>query len=248
MGSDDAAGGVFYFETEGDRKLTPFILAEEKHVISDQSMVYYLNKYLTKENGKGNFTFYITFDAIPFRQTGGERNPGIPYLGMSAVKEKLDYLIRNYYIGNHTAHHLYSEDLSEAEFADEVAEFYKIMEDYSIDISKITTLAYSYGIGDIRQERENTIRLFDYKGITISGAMDYNGYFSRPLSSGKVNRFDVPRIGVDNKSYSRIMTLLENVDIFENRRVVLIDGEDYPFGLADLNVNRNEPTYILIRN
>lgn len=248
LGSDDGARGVFYFETEGDLKYSSFRTVQEKHVISSESMVYYLDKHLEKENGKGNFTFYLTFDAIPFRQTGGWPNPGTPYLQMPAVKEKLDYLSSNYIIGNHTAHHFYCENLNETEFTNELIEFYEIMEDYSIDISSIDTLAYSFGIGDLQKEREQTVSTFNYKGVTLRGAFDYDGYLSYPLSSPLINRFDVPRIGVDNKSFQKIMTLLENTDIFTSRRVVLIEAEKYPFEISELDLSIHDSNYILIRD
>ncbi len=41
---------------------------------------------------------------------------------------------------------------------------------------------------------------------------------------------------------------MENVDIFESRRIVLIDGLDYPFGLSEINLNTNESSYILIKD
>lgn len=248
MGSDDGSKGVFYYKTEGDLKTGNIPMKNGEFLISDESMVYYLDKYLEKEMGKGNFTFYLTFDAIPFRQTGGEYNPGTPYLGMNVVKSKLDYLSTNYYLGNHTQNHLYSEDLSELEFIRELNGFYRVLESYEINIKSIETMAYSFGIGELSEEREETLDFYNYKGTYIKGAFDYNGYFASPLNQKKDNPLDVSRIGVDNKSYSKIMTLLENVDIFRSGRVVLVHSEQYPFDLSSLNLNRDDLNYILIGN
>ncbi|MBI9098086.1 MAG: hypothetical protein JEY91_06390 [Spirochaetaceae bacterium] len=248
MGSDDGSTGVFYYKTENDVKTGNFIMDHGQYIISHNSMVYFLNKHLPREEGRGNFTFYITFDAIPFRQTGGGGNPGPPYTSMFALLSKLNYLEKNYYIGNHTANHLYTEELQESEFIEEVKGFYDIMESYGIKVSDISTLAFPFGIGDITAERENTVKEFRYKGIELAGAFDYDGFFSYPISSGKVNPYDVSRIGVDNKSYGKIMTLLENTYIFRSRRIVLFDSVDYPFDLSLMDIDKNDSNYILIRN
>ena len=248
LGSDDGSSGTFYYKTIGDVKTGQFIMENGDYIISESSMVSILNKYLPRENGKGNFTFYITFDAIPFRQTGGGINPGPPYNSMFAVLSKLKYLQENYYIGNHTANHLYSEELDELDFLDELILFYDIMKNYGIDIEHINTLAYSFGIGDLQSLREQTVNAFNYHDITLLGAFDYDGYFSRPLCHSNVNPFDVSRIGVDNKSFGKIMTLLKNVDIFKSKRVVLLNGDEYPFNLAAMDLNYDDLNYILIRN
>jgi len=248
LGSDDASTGTFFYKTTGDRKTGNLLMNEGEYLISDDSMVYYLNKHLQKEEGIGNFTFYITFDAIPFRQTGGGFNPGPPYESMYTVLSKLNYLESNYLIGNHTASHLHSEELSEDEFSDELIEYFRIMESYGINIDKINTLAYSFGIGEITPEREQTVKSFRYGRSTLAGAFDYNGYFARPLSSGDVNPYDVSRIGVDNNSYRKIMTLLQNTDIFRNRRVVIFESDEYLFDLSSLDLNLHDLNYIVIRN
>jgi hypothetical protein len=248
LGSDDGSNGVFYYKTDGDLKTGNFLTKNGNFLISEESMVFYLNKYLPKENGHGNFTFYLTFDAIPFRQTGGFVNPGKPYLQMPAVRSKLHYLVRNYFIGNHTQNHLYTEELSNMDFTKELIGFYDIMELYDIDISLIKTLAYSFGIGRLSFDRKKLLEDFRYKGTSIAGAFDYDGYFSRPLNDDSVKPYDISRIGVDNKSFEKIMSLLKNVDIFESERAVLINSEFYPFDLSTIDLNKNDLNYILIRN
>ena len=247
LGSDDASTGTFSYQTAGDRKTGPLLMDKGDYLISKDSMVYYLDQHLPKEQGIGNFTFYVTFDAIPFRQTGGGFNPGHPYKSMFTVLSKLQYLESNYLIGNHTANHLYTENLSETDFVKELIDYYNIMESYGINTDNIKTLAYSFGIGEITPEREHTVQSFRYRGSALAGAFDYNGYFTRPLSSQSVNPFDVSRIGVDNSSYDKIMTMLENTDIFRNRRVVIFESDEYLFDLSSLILNRNDFNYILIR-
>lgn len=246
LGSDDSSNGTLYYETTGDRKTGTFIMNRGQYILSDDSMVFYLNQYLPKEEGRRNFTFYITFDAIPFRQTGGGYNPGSPYKSMFSVLSKLKYLESNYFIGNHTANHLYSELLTEEKFVEELDSFYQIMISYGINIDNIKTLAYPFGIGEITSEREDTVKSYHFGETFLAGAFDYNGYVAKPISSGDVNSYDVSRIGVDNNSYGNIMTLLKTLDIFKSRRVVILESDAYLFDLSSLDLNQNDLNYILI--
>lgn len=248
LGADDGAAGVFYYETSGDIKTSPFIMEDGQYLISNQSMVYYLDKHLPRERGRGNFTFYMTFDAIPFRQTGGGYNPGPPYLAMPAVRSKLHYIDENYYIGNHTLHHYYSEDITELEFLFELIGCFEVLESYGIDNGPESTLSYSYGIGELSPQREQTVREFSYKGITLLGAFDYDGHFTKPVESYGVNTYDISRTGVDNSNYENILMLLEAGDIYINQRAVLVDGTEYPFNLSGLELNKGDRNFILIRN
>lgn len=248
LGADDASAGAFYYKTDGDLKTGNFIMEKGQYIISDESMVYYLNKYLPIEEGRRNFTFYITFDAIPFRQTGNGLNTGAPYYSMFAPLSKFQYLQKNYHLGNHTANHFYSEDLDELDFIDELIEFYDIMESYGMDLASIKTLAYSFGIGKLSAEREHTVKTFSYKDVRLAGAFDYNGYLTYPVDHKSVNIFDVSRIGVDNRSYRKLLDLLESVDIFVSRRAVLVESDEYPFDLRRLKMNKSDLNYILIRN
>ena len=69
------------------------------------TMVYLLEKYLPKVQGKINFTFYTSFNGVPFRQTGGTTSFGENYRDIPIVGYKLNYLIDNFYIGIHTVTH-----------------------------------------------------------------------------------------------------------------------------------------------
>lgn len=248
LGADDGSSGVFYYETSGEMKTSPFIMDRGAYVISNQSMVYYLDKHLPRERGRGNFTFYVTFDAIPFRQTGGGFNPGPPYLGMPAVRSKLQYIDENYYIGNHTLHHYFSEDITELEFLFELIGCFDVLESYGIDHGPEATLSYSYGIGELSPQRERTVREFSYKGTSLLGAFDYDGRFTKPVESDGVNAYDISRAGVDNSNIDQIRSMLEFGDIFINQRAVLVDGKDYPFNLDDLKLIKGDQNFILIRN
>lgn len=244
LGADDASSGVFYYETTGDLKRSPFRMVSGRYIISDQSMIYYLNRYLPVEKGKRNFTFYVTFDAIPFRQTGGGENPGPPYLGMPAVKSKLQYLEDNFYLGNHTLHHYHSEDLNELSFLFELTGCYDALESYGIDIRDVDTVAYSYGIGDISAERYNTMKTFSYNGKGLLGAFDFDGKFTFPVDSGKVNPYDISRTGVDNGNFEKIIDRLENEKLFTCTRAVLVDGSNYPFNIGKYNLEECDLNFI----
>lgn len=246
LGADDGSSGTFYYETSGALKTSPFLMEEGEYIISDQCMVYYLDKHLPLEEGRRNFTFYLAFDAIPFRQTGGGYNPGPPYLAMPAVRSKLQYLSQNYFLGNHTLHHYYSEVVSELEYLFELIGYYDVLESYGINPGPESTLAYSYGIGEIDPVREDTVKSFSYKGTKIIGAFDYNGNFTRPVDSEGVNIYDISRTGVENENFNEILNHLETGDIFINRRAVLVESDIYPFDLPDLTLKRGDQNFILI--
>jgi len=246
LGCDDGSSGVFYYETEDRVKDSPFIEKEGEYVLSRACMVYQLEKYLPLENGKRNFTFFVTFDAIPFRQTGGGYNPGPPYLGMPAVGEKLRYLHEGFYLGNHTLHHYYSEVVGELEYLFELMGYYDVLRSYDVPTEGRSTLAYSYGIGDISSGREETVKNFEYNGTIIAGAFDYNNQFTRPVDSGEVNIYDISRVGVDNGNYKELIEGLSGDSLYINRRAVLVKNRDFPFNLTSLEINEKDQNYILI--
>ncbi|MBN2655759.1 MAG: hypothetical protein JXR86_01760 [Spirochaetales bacterium] len=246
LGCDDSSSGVFYYETVGELKHAPFIMKDGNHIISKYCMVSVLEKTLPLERGRRNFTFYLTFDAIPFRQTGGGYNPGPPYLAMPAVHSKLQYLEKNFYLGNHTLHHYYSEVVSEMEYIFELVGYYDVLTSYGVQNDGRTTLAYSYGIGEITPERQKTVRDFSYNGISIAGAFDYDNEFSRPVDSGEANRYDISRIGVDNGNFEDVLKRLEAADLYCNQRAVLLKDRDYPFGINEYEIDGQDQNFILI--
>jgi hypothetical protein len=246
LGSDDGSSGVFYYKTESDVKRSSFLMDKGRYIISEDCMVYYLNKYLPQEKGKRNFTFYLTFDAIPFRQTGGGYNPGPPYMNMPAVRSKLQYLNDHYYLGNHTLHHYFSEEVSELEYLFELIGYYDVLDSYGIKSKGTTTFAYSYGIGELTRERQITMKNFDYNGITIGGAFDYNGEFARPVDTGETNIYDISRVGVDNGNFHEVMERLEETKLYKTKRAVLVKVSDYPFGISKLTLNELDQNFILI--
>lgn len=246
LGSDDGAAGVFYYETTGDIKYSPFRMVRGDYVIADRSMVYYLNKYLPLEEGRRNFTFYLAFDALPFRQTGGGYNPGSPYLGIPSVKSKLDYLSDHYYIGNHTLNHLYSEDLDEETFVEELTGYYDVLTSYGIAIGSEDIVAYSFGIGELTARRFRTMSSFSYEGTRIPAAYDYNGLFPIAIDSYVANPYDISRTGVENRNFDAVISRLKENDLFINQRAVLVKTEDYPLDLSHFDLDRDDMNFILI--
>lgn len=224
LGADDASEGNFIYKAKEG-----VILRDEngKPEIDPLSMTGLLDTHLGKENGQGNFTFYISLDKIPFRQTGGISSYGPHYRGIPVVQEKLMYLRENYIIGIHTVTHPVTKNSSVEDFQWELKEFYTIMEEYLGEgIRDITTLAYPYGCGDLKPELEKMIREFEYKGVKIAGAFDFDGYFSPSPDTGLVNMYEISRLGVDNKNIKKVFWFLENVVLYENERVIVIDNPD----------------------
>ena len=80
-------------------------------------MVAILERHVRKEEGRINFTFYVSFDAIPFRQLDGHENPGFPYPGVPVISEKIRYLDEHFILGIHSLSHVYAHDMGPSAFA-----------------------------------------------------------------------------------------------------------------------------------
>lgn len=238
MGSDDASEGNFLYETEGSSETGKVVGWESNPILKDDSMVYLLEKHVEPVNGRINFTFYVSFNGIPFRQTGGYGFKGEAYLGNPIVKSKFNYLLDNFILGNHTFSHPITKDTSAIDFKKDLDHFYNIMESYLGErISEISTLAYPYGCHKLGSEMEKMIRNYKYKNVKIIGAFDFDGYFANSPFSGTVNMYDISRIGVDNKNIQKMYYFLENIELFESKRVFRVNRKA---GLEKFNINEND--------
>lgn len=227
LGSDDASEGNFIYKTEGDSVTGAFDMSSGHLEQEPESMVYMLEKYLEPEDDKINFTFYIAFNGIPFRQTGGEEATGEYYRGIDIVGQKFNYLLDNFYVGIHTITHPVTKNTSVSDFKWELDEFYNVMYSYVGDrINLINTIAYPYGCAVLKPEMESMISNYDTRGVDIVGGFDFNGYFSHSPFSSKVRDLDVSRFGVDNKNIQNLYGFLESVKLFNTTRVIVVKDRD----------------------
>ncbi len=228
LGSDDASEGNFILKTRDSNSFTGNVdLTVTTPKLEEESMVYLLEKYLPKVQGKINFTFYTSFNGVPFRQTGGTTSFGENYRDIPIVGYKLNYLIDNFYIGIHTVTHPITVNSTPDSFKWELDEFYRILESYVGDkISLINTLAYPYGCGTLKPEMENMIRNYNYKNYSIIGAFDFDGLFTKSVVSKSVNKFDISRLGVDNKNIESVYNFLKKVKLITSERVIAVGSRD----------------------
>lgn len=243
LGSDDASEGNFLYDTDEDFVNGAVLNLNSSPVVSENTMVSILEKNIKPVNGRINFTFYISFNGIPFRQTGGYDFDNELYKGNPLIKKKFNYILDNFIIGNHTFSHPITKNSSALDFKIELDTFYSVMESYIGErISEIDTLAFPYGCHDLKPEMEKMLKAYSYKETKIIGSFDFNGYFSNSPFSGTVNKYDISRIGVDNKNIEKMYYFLENIELFESKRVFKVNSIE---GLESYNISENDIVEVL---
>lgn len=243
LGSDDASEGNFEFKTIGTDKINGEIdRSTGSSENLEDSMVYLLEKYIKPVNERINFTFYISFDGLPFRQSGGSETTGKYYRGIPVVKEKINYLLDSFIVGIHTVTHPITKNTDANKFKWELDEFFSIMRDYVGDRSNlIDTLAYPYGCADLNPELREMLVGYENKNQTILGSFDFDGYFSKSPFNSRFDNFEVSRLGVDNQNIDNVYGFLESVKLFDTTRVIVVESED---DLASINYNSDDTIII----
>ena len=83
-----------------------------------------------------------------------------------------------------------------------------------------------YGCGTLKPEMENMIRNYNYKNYSIIGAFDFDGLFTKSVVSKSVNKFDISRLGVDNKNIESVYNFLKKVKLITSERVIAVGSRD----------------------
>ncbi|MGL1894658.1 MAG: hypothetical protein OCD02_23760 [Spirochaetaceae bacterium] len=242
LGSDDASEGNFIYKTNDDSIYGELDLSTGKPEHDPNSMVYLLEKFIRPEDGNINFTFYISFNGIPFRQTGGDKATGEYFRGIDLIGQKFNYLLDNFIVGIHTVTHPVTKNTSAKDFKWEIDEFYNILYSYVGErINLIDTLAYPYGCANLKPEMEKMIKNYNTKGVKIVGAFDFDGYFSQSPFSSKIKDFDISRFGVDNKNIQNLYGFLESVPQYKTERIIVVKSK------TDLlNVNISDDDIVMV--
>lgn len=194
-------------------------------------------QYFSPVDGHYSFTFYLSFDAIPFRQLGRTPNRGFPYENMPVVGDKIRYAYDHYHLGYHGLTHTFREELTTEQFVDEIMESSRIISDYLGKPVLLPTLAYPYGSGHIGPEVEAGYESFIKEGLFPSIAFDLDGAFSLPPWHREFRALDISRFNVDNKNYNHLMKKLKSRGLFKSRRVFLIQARTKKFDLTDYGIN-----------
>ncbi len=250
MGADDASYGIMIYQTHGKRLTGRVKRVFGRPVLNRNSMVAILEKYAKKENNRINFTFYVSFDAIPFRQLGDHENPGFPYPGIPVVEEKIRYLDKNFILGLHTLSHKPVSDTGLEFFIHDALLGWELIDEYAGgEARSVQTIAYPYGISEtVRSELKATAASLTRNDRQLIGGFDFNNKTAQP--PGLLDEvYSVPRLNVDNRNWKNILHTLENADAVIARRVVIweTDRKKLPPGRWSAGAAPSDEYWILVK-
>ena len=249
LGADDASWGNVIFETKGDKLFSSTKSFFGKHRLDKKSMAGILERYARRENGRINFTFYVSFDAVPFRQLAGHKNPGFPYADIPIVAEKIRYLDDNFIIGIHSLSHIYAHEMGPNAFAKDVKAAWSMLDNYAGGkATSVRTLAFPYGISPLTTEMRQAVTSIVHNGKQLVGAFDLDGKLSSPPGR-PIDPFCVSRINLDNSSWENILELLQNMDAVEARREIVweTDTKRLPKDIQALGAEKSDGVWILVQ-
>ena len=250
MGSDDGSHGNVIYQTRGDRLTAPVKRFFGHPVLDRDCMAAILERYAPREEGRINFTFYLSFDAVPFRQLDGEENPGFPYRGIPIVSEKIRYLDENFILGIHSMSHIYAHDMGPTAFAEDVRAAWEIIDEYAGGRAEsIRTMAFPFGIRPLTPELRREVSSITRHGITLSGGFDFDNKLAPPPGAPG-DEFDISRFNVDNKNWERLLRTLNEVDAVRARRVVVweTDTKRLPSSRRGLGAAPSDGVWVLVRD
>ncbi len=250
MGSDDASHGNMIYQTHGDRLTGRVVRFFGKPLLDRDCMVDILERYIPREDGRINFTFYVSFDAVPFRQLDGAVNPGFPYRGVPVISEKIRYLDDNFILGLHTMSHIYAYDLEPAAFAEDLMSCWEILDEYAGGEAKsVRTLAFPFGIRSLTPELRSAVTELSRHGRRLSGAFDFDNNLAPPPGSPG-DEFDISRFIVDNKNWDRLLKTLDEADAVHARRMIVweTDTKRLPGSRWGLGASPADDVWVLVRD
>lgn len=250
MGSDDASYGTLIYQTRGDRLTGKVKRFFGKPQLNRDSMVAILERYARREDNRINFTFYVSFDAVPFRQLDGSENPGFPYPGIPIVEEKIRYLDSNFILGIHSLSHTYAYDMGAGAFARDVLSAWTLLDEYAGGEAKtVQTIAFPFGImGSLTAELKTAISSLTRHGRQLTGGFDLDDKLASPPGSLD-EEFNVSRLNVDNQNWEHLLRTLDSADAVIARREIIweTDTKRLPGSRWSLGANPSDGVWILVR-
>ena len=251
MGADDASYGSVIYQTRGSELYGRVKRFFGRPLARRDSMAAILERRARREEGRINFTFYISFDAVPFRQLDGYRNPGYPYRGIPVVGEKIRYIDENFILGIHSLSHTYAGDMGAEAFARDVLDAWVLIDDYAGGRARtVHTLSYPFGMGEIPGDIRSAVAGLSREGRRLKGAFDLDGRTAGPPGGGEGDRFDVSRLRADNGSWEELMRTLEGMDAVTARRVIVWETpvKRLPRSRWALGAAKSDGVWILVRD
>jgi len=249
MGSDDASYNTFIYQTDGESLYGAIKRRAGKPLLDSNSMVSILESHAPREEERINFTFYISFDAVPFRQLGGYRSPGFPYKGIPLVAEKIKYLDERFIIGIHSLSHIHANDMGPEAFASDVLRAWELIDEYAGgEALTLRTLSFPFGIDELTPSMRKELISLTRNGRFLSGAFDFDDKLA-PAPGALGDAFDISRYNVDNRTWNRILENLESTDVVVARREVIweVDTKKLPESRHSLGASESDTVWVLIR-
>jgi len=247
MGADDAGATQLLWD---EKTLAYYQLNQvpDRWSLDPNCLAAIFTRYFSSSDGHYNLTFYISFDAVPFRQLAGQRNRGFPYENMPVVGDKLRYAYRQFFLGHHSLSHTFRKKLTPEEFFAEIRETDRIVSNYLGEVVHMPTLAYPYGSGGFTPEEERIWKRAVDSGRFPSTAFDLNGSFSPLPWSDSFVSWNIPRFSVENSSFDLLIRKLSSNQTYESKRTILIRSEDKNIDLEkyQLELGGGDTVYVFI--
>ncbi len=247
IGADDASRGQMIWSEEDLELIASGINVKNPH-IDPNCLAAIFSRYFPAVQGHHNLTFYVSFDAVPFRQTGDIPHSGFPYRDLPVVEQKLRYINDNYLLGHHTVTHTYLGDQTPELLIDEIHQAEAILSDYLGQRPNLPTMAYPYGVGSLDPEEETAFRHAADRGVFPEYAYDLDGMLSCLPWSRRFEPFRISRVSVENRSFDTLLDLLESRDIYTSRRTVLLFAQNKNLDLESyhLTIGGDDTVYVYI--
>jgi len=247
LGADDAGATQLLWD---DKTLSAYENggSPQKLTLDPNCLASIFTRYFPPSEGHYNFTFYVSFDAVPFRQLAGQRNRGFPYENMPVIGDKLKFVYDHFFLGHHSLTHTYRKKISPNEFFAEIKETNRIVSDYLGQRVKLPTLAYPYGSGSFTPEEQRIWKRAIEAGRFPEIAYDLNGQFSDPPWSDSFVSWNIARFSVENSSFDLLINKLSSERTYQSQRTFLIRSEkkDLDLDRYGLELGRGDTVYVFI--
>jgi len=221
LGADDASEMNFVCRTLGDQNESAILRdGRDNFFIDPDCMAALVARYTKPQNGHYPFTFYISFDDIPFRQRGISSYHSLSVQDNPVIREKIRYLDQFFHLGAHSFHHYPTASMNEEEIIYEFDLSLTLIADLTGRRDRLNTIAYPNGL-----PQEKPVFSDDYfqkmQELGVEAAFDFDGYFARPEQLEDRGRYAISRLGVDNLNFEKIIDYLKEINTWQSRRVIV---------------------------
>ena len=247
FGADDASQGQLIWS---EKTISDIAVGREvsQPELDPNCLAAIFSRYFPAVSGHYNLTFYVSFDAVPFRQTGGIPHGGFPYRNLPVVEKKFEYINRNYYLGHHSITHTYLGDQTPEKLINEIGDAEEIFSSYLHKDLNLETMAYPYGLAELKPEQERAFHRASEKGIFPEYAFDLDGKLSVLPWNRRFQPFRISRLSVENSSFDTLIQNLKKKDVYSSRRTILLYSRHKNLDLNsyDLTVGGDDVIYVYI--